>query len=388
MNRTTLVVLCAATLAVSLIAANQALATGITAGNLVVVQAGDGVASLSSAAAQVAVKEYTTGGTLVQAINMPTTAGSGSTPNPFVLQGSATSEGFITLSTDGNYLTLAGYNTTPGTASPNTQTAASIARVVGRITVATGAVDTTTGLGDAYNGSSIRNAVSTNGTDIWTSGNGGSGQGASAGTRYTTLGSSTSVGLHSTTTNTRVVNIFGGQLYNDASSSPFFGVGTVGTGLPTTSGQTFTELSGFPTSGTHSSYDYWFKDASTLYVADDGGATSGGGIQKWTLSSGTWSLAYTLLNNGTTTTAVRGLAGTVDGSGNAVLYATTTASSANSIITVTDTGAGATSSVVATAGANTVFRGVEFIPVPEPSTLILSYLGFVVLVGMGRRRSA
>jgi hypothetical protein len=36
----------------------------------------------------------------------------------------------------------------------------------------------------------------------------------------------------------------------------------------------------------------WFKDANTLYIADDGSAASGGGIQKWTQSGGTWSLAY------------------------------------------------------------------------------------------------
>src|SRR5207244_2565061 len=105
---------------------------------------------------------------------------------------------------------------------------------------------------------------------------------------------------------------------------------------PTTGGQTYTELPGMPTTGTHSNYDFWFKDAGTLYVADDGGAATGGGIQKWALISGTWNLQYTLLNNGTTTTGVRGLAGTIDGSGNAVLFTTTSAASANQIIKLTD----------------------------------------------------
>src|SRR5207302_328024 len=68
-----------------------------------------------------------------------------------------------------------------------------------------------------------------------------------------------------------------------------------GTGLPTTGGQTSTELPGFPTSTTgHSPYEFIFKDASTVYVADDGTTANGGGLQKWTLSGGTWTLAYTL----------------------------------------------------------------------------------------------
>jgi len=141
------------------------------------------------------------------------------------------------------------------------------------------------------------------------------------------------------------------------------------------------------TTGTHSSYDFWFKDANTLYVADDGTAANGGGIQKWTLSGGTWSLAYTLLNNGTTTTAARGLTGTVDGSGNAVLYATTgTSSSANGLISVIDTGAGASATTIATAATSEVFRGVELLVVPEPSVGALAGLGLLALTIFRRFR--
>src|SRR5258706_16141647 len=121
----------------------------------------------------------------------------------------------------------------------------------------------------------------------------------------------------------RVVNIFNGQLYVSSSTGTLLGISTAGSGLPTTaSSSAITLLPGMPTTGTHSSYDFWFRDANTLFVADDGSAASGGGIQKWSLSAGTWSLSYTLLNNGTTTTAVRGLAGTVNGNGEAVLFGT------------------------------------------------------------------
>src|SRR5438552_18700022 len=98
-----------------------------------------------------------------------------------------------------------------------------------------------------------------------------------------------------------------------------------------------------------------------MYVDDDGVIGSNGGIQKWTLSAGTWSNPYTLLNTGAATTAVRGL--TVDWSGaNPIIYATTTATTANLLIKVTDTGSGSTATTIATAPTNTVFRGVDFTP--------------------------
>jgi hypothetical protein len=177
-----------------------------------------------------------------------------------------------------------------------------------------------------------------------------------------------------------VVNIHAGQLYSSSASGTNLGVNTIGTGLPTTSGQTIALLPGMPTTGTHSSYDYFFSNNNTMYVADDGSAANGGGIQKWTFDGSNWSLGYTLLNTGAATTAVRGLTGYVNGLGQAVLFATTGQSNANNLITVTDTGAGATATILATAASNTAFRGVVFVA-PEPSSailLIMAGMGFVV----------
>jgi hypothetical protein len=149
-------------------------------------------------------------------------------------------------------------------------------------------------------------------------------------------------------------------------SSPFIGVSSVGTGLPTTAGQTTTLLNGFPGATTGSGhYDFWLADAQTLYVADD--RTNGsGGIQKWTESAGTWSLQYTLapaLNVG-----CRGLSGIQDLSGT-TLYATTTQAAANNLVSVVDTGAGSTFTTLATAPTNTAFRGVRFVRLPNAATL-------------------
>ena len=367
-------------IALGSVCVSEVLGAAFTSGNLVVVQVGTGSGALNNTATATSLQEYNTIGSLVQTVNLPTVASG--LNQPLTLQGSSTSEGFLTLSTDGQYLTMGGYAAVPGTATPNASTAAAVNRVIGRISMS-GSIDTSTSLGDAYSGSSIRSAVSTDGNSIWTGGNAGSGLGATSGARYTTVGSTTSTQLNPTTGNIRVVNIFNGQLYASSASGTFFGISTVGAGLGTTAGGSpLTLLPGMPTAATHSSYDFWFKNASTLYVADDGSAATGGGIQKWVESAGTWSLAYTLLNNGATTTAVRGLAGTLDGSGNAVLYGTT----GSLLIGLTDTGAGATATTLATAPANTAFRGVEFLTnVPEPTSAALLLLGASALA-LRRRR--
>jgi len=364
--------------------ASEVHSAAFTLGNLVVVQAGDGSAALSGNATAAFLSEFSiSGGSPIQTIALPTTVSG--LNQPLTLSGSATSEGFLTLSADGRYLTMSGYNATPGTAGVTAADPAVVNRVVGRISMS-GVIDTTTALSDAFNGSNIRSAVSTDGNSLWAAGNAGSGQGATAGVKSTTFGSTTSLRLNDGGSNIRVVNIFNGQLYVSSSTGTFLGVSTVGTGLPTTGSQAnnLVALPGMPTTGTHSSYDFWFKDANTLFVADDGSAANGGGIQKWTLSAGNWSLSYTLLNNGTTTTAVRGLAGTLNGNGDAVLFGTT----GSALISVVDTGAGAIATTLATAPANTAFRGVEFLAqsVPEPSSMALVVLGGLALLGWRKRR--
>src|SRR4029453_16678496 len=102
-----------------------------------------------------------------------------------------------------------------------------------------------------------------------------------------------------------------------SSQSGAFRLATIGTGTPTTAGQTITNLPGFPTA-TGSPYGVFFADldagpagVDTVYVADDGGT-----VQKYSLVAGNWTA------NGTIAlTTARGITGTVAGS-NVTLYVT------------------------------------------------------------------
>jgi hypothetical protein len=355
----------------ALTSTRTAQAAPFTPGDLVIYRVGDGTGSLVNTGNAVFLDEYTTAGTLVQSIAMPTTA-SGSN-NPLIASGTATSEGLLTLSLNRQYLALTGYGTTTGgaTSLPGTASTA-VPRVVGLVDY-TGTVNTSTALTDFSTGNNPRSAVTTNGTDIWVGG-------AAGGVRYTTAGSTTSTQLSTTVTNIRQVNVFGGQLYVSDSSGSTIRLGAVGSGTPTTSGQTVTNLPGFPAS-TGSPYGFFFTQLNsassgvdTVYVADDGL-----GIQKYSLVSGNWTL------NGTITAAsVRGLTGLLSTDGTTVtLFGTTggsTATGGGSLYTVADTAgynaapSTLTATTIASAAANEAFRGIAFVPVapvPEPSTILM-----------------
>lgn len=328
-----------------------------TAGDVVLYRVGDGAAALTSAATTVFLDEYTTSGTFVQTIRMPV-AVSGAN-RILTASGTSAAEGMLTRSTDGNYLVLTGYDKAPGGSNPSADSPATTNRVVARV-ASNASVDTTTALNDPT--TNIRGSASTNGTDIWLTASGN-------GSRYTTIGSTTSVQLATTPTNLRGTAIFSGQLYVSSATGTFQGISTVGTGLPTTSGQTITLLSGFPTTTGPSPYQFAFFNANTLYVADDRAIASGGGVQKWTQSGGTWTLANTF--NSGLTSGCRGLVLASGGGGQAVIYAST-ADSLSKLVTVTDDGTAAPPFTnLATTGANTAWRGVAFVPsggpVPTPT---------------------
>jgi hypothetical protein len=271
--------------------------TSFTTGNLVVLRVGDGSASLTNASTALFLEEITPNGSMVQTFPVPV---SGS--NVLTNSGSATSEGQITRSPDGYYITLAGYNAAAGTSSIVGTTSGSVNRKLLKVDHSFGLTPVLSAT--AYNANNIRSGVCS-GDDYWAAGT--SGTSGANGIQY--FGMGTGGQVSATITNTRVVNIFNGQLYFSTGSSPV-GIYSVGSGLPVTSGQTSTlVIAG--TGSNPSPYAFSFNPSSTVcYVADDRTSANGGGVQKFVYSGGSWSLAYTLLVG---TTGARGL--TVDWSG-------------------------------------------------------------------------
>ncbi len=236
-----------------------------------------GAAALSNAATPVFLDEYTKAGVFVRSISLPQTATT-SGNRALTANGTSTSEGQLTRSTDGRFIILAGYNASVATplASP-VPSAVDVPRVIGVVNAA-GSIDTTTALTDAASGNSPRGAASADGTNLYITGGAG-------GVRYATLGATTSTQLSTQVTNLRNVAIFGGQLYittMSGTTATSVRLARVGDGLPTTAGQTLTNIPGFPFGNAVPNpgpYGFFFADLSTaanfvggvdtVYVADD-----------------------------------------------------------------------------------------------------------------------
>ena len=250
----------------------------------------------SGIAASITIEERKLDGTVVGTTNLPTEPSGDNLA--IVNSGSASSEGSLSLSGDGRYLIMAGYNAAVGTAS--VASATGINRIVARVDAASPAgINTTTVISQAtaFTGNNVRGATSQDGTAFWVSGAGTIATDTppfNGGIWYVGLGGSSPSPVQITMptatqpNNTRWLHIFGGQLYATASSGSFFSVFPVGTGLPTTAGQTAATPNGLPIA-TASPFSFVFFDLDpnvagfdTLYISDDGNATFQG-IEKWTL---------------------------------------------------------------------------------------------------------
>ncbi|QLE55490.1 choice-of-anchor I family protein [Nostoc sp. TCL26-01] len=325
-------------------AAYNSVLAPFTAGNLVVVRVNNEEFDTASA---VFLDEYNTtntGQTALQSINLPTSdSGRNQT---FTLSNYSFSEGGLNLSTNRRYLTLAGYDAAPGTA--NITENSRIQRVVARVDF-NGVIDTTTTFS---NNTPIFSAVTDDGTRFWT-GSAYNGNNTS-GISYTILGSSTNQQI--SVVEATFVSIFNGQLY----TSYFNTIDTVGSGLPTTSGQITTEVvSSF---GELSAYTILDRNPGvpgldTLYAAD-----LFSGLLKFSFDGTNWT------DRGSIDGSLTGLTGVINGS-SVDLYATDFES--NSLLKFTDTTAfdadiSGSFTTLATAPANTSFRGVAFAPTPPP----------------------
>lgn len=345
-------------------------------GNIVVSRVGDGSTTLSNASAQVQLVEYSTAGVLTGVVvTLPTVSG---TPGNRACtnSGSATTEGYLTQSFDGRYLTHVGYDANPGTATIASTT---LNRTVARIDF-NGTVNTSTSFlataGNAYSGVNIRSGVTNDGTQFWTSG----GSDPTAGIRYITLGQDNIAGVQisNTSINTRVVSIFNNQLFVSTGAGSLR-LATVGTGLPTTSGQTITNLNGIPTT-TLGSNSYIFFDRDPLIPGDDlvylacqSTTAAAFGLFKYSFDGTTWTAQGSIQTNA----QLLGLTGYLDCLGNVILYATRSTSGSalpteirkytdNAAYNATMTNSGGDfqtiSSLLVTASPNYGFRGLAMSP--------------------------
>jgi hypothetical protein len=274
-------------------------------GNLAVYRIDDGSTGLTNAGNYAFIDEYTTNGTLVQTIALPTNQFidvNGNTNYPIVNSGAATSEGFMNLSTDGRYLVFAGYATNNNWGSLNITAALGInvPRVVGTVDWL-GNINTTTAGTDGSlsswvtgSGGNPRCAVSTDGSNFWVAT-------SAAGVVYTTLGSNDCTVIDGPA-NKRNLGIYS---LKPVTNSPYpyppnsqqlyvmnaTTVGSVGTNLPTITGQAETAFPPFTTSvatapPTKSPYQFVLlslipgdTNVDTMYIADEGS-----NVAKWCIS--------------------------------------------------------------------------------------------------------
>jgi hypothetical protein len=338
-------------------------------GGLIVSRLGDGSTALTTASAAIFLDKYSTAGVkdASNTVALPTVTGNGM--NRITTSGAgANIVGLLGLSTNNQFLMVAGYDAAPGTTGIAATTSAAVNRVVGRISL-DGFVDTTTKLTDAFSGGTgFRMVASNDGYHFWMTGD----SSTSGGVRYANIGDSTSTQLVGTPTNMKGINIYNGQLYTTTSISPNAGVNSTGTGLPTTAGQS---NSLFATTTSIDPYDFLFWDPNTLYVADTRN-TSAGGLLKFKQSAGVWSLNETInyVNGLGAPIGLRSL--TTDGTR---IFAITN-DGTSKILSILDGEASNQVDVIASADTNTIFRGIRWVPnqpVPEPFSMIALGAGFV-----------
>ncbi|HBW51105.1 MAG TPA: CHRD domain-containing protein [Herpetosiphon sp.] len=327
---------------------------GFTPGNLVVVRVGNGSGTLSNAATPVFLDEYTPNGDFVQAVAMPTALNGNN--RRLTMSGSATSEGALSLSGDGQWLLLAGYDADVGTTSVASSNSATVNRVVAKVSLSS-LIDTTNVITDAYSANNIRGATG-NGDNLWATGTGNPG-----GVRFLNgMGTTTTL---ITPTNTRVVHTYGGNLYFSSSSATSRGIFQIGNGLPTSAGQTIT-----PIASATSPYGFVFLDrepsvagVDTLYVVDDTSTN----LRKFSFDGTTWTLQGVWAEPSTGFH----IAAQDNGANGVDLYLTR---GTNSLSKLTDTAAynqpinAAALNPIVPVGANTAFRGIIVVPSPVQAT--------------------
>lgn len=343
-------------------------AAAITAGNLVIYRVGDGTAALGTTATAVFLDEFTPVGSLVQSIASPTTGVSAMTAT-----GNSSTEGVISRSQDGNSLVFGGYRANTGTAALAGATPATVNRVVGTLNLS-GTVNTAVAVTDA-NGA-MRSATTVDGTTYYVSG--------ASNVRYvgTPSGASTSTVIDAR--NSRQVNLSGNTLFAANGSTAVTGkvqhYGTLPTGLTAATPVATLALADAVNGFALFDLNAGVAGDDTLYAL----STVENLLRKYTFDGVNWIASGSVSAN-----SALNLAGYASGSTvNLFLTTGTTLSSFSDASGYNANINAGTFTTLATAGANTAFRGVGLFPsvVPEPTSLALVGLG--AGVAMLRRRKA
>ncbi|HSY76651.1 MAG TPA: hypothetical protein VK890_07335, partial [Bacteroidia bacterium] len=296
-----------------------------TPGNIVIERLGDAVyPSGTSNAVPIYLDEYTTTGTYVQTVALPTTTANG---NYMITEnGSAAKSALMSRSANGQYICISGYMDTINAVNvSNTSTGGPdfIPRNVATVDY-NGNINSTTLINDTYSGGKIRSVASVDGTHFWTSGNSGA-------IRYVALGSiGNTTQITSGPTNSNALDIFNGQLYNTGDHPNTIGLCKVGSGLPTSYLATTATVIPADTNSSSPFQFVWLvlSPGDTIcYVANQ----QSGGLVKYSLRNDS------LIKCGGINGVYVGVTGTVNCAGNVELfYSTSSSTSSNSVLKYID----------------------------------------------------
>ncbi len=355
-----------------------------SSGSIVVLKVGDGAAYSNGKPAPVFLEEYnpsltySPGDAPLNRVVIPT-ANSGSNLG-LTLNISSIYEGSLQLSANGQYLTFGGYNAAPNDlniTNVSDTNFTTVSRVFARVD-GSGTVDTTTSINDGFRSTpgGIRGVVTSDGTGFWATGGGNS---VTAGVRYIPYGNTgSSTLLAGTPATNRSIDIVQGELYFSSGSGGFIPVSKVNGALPTTAGQTVSLLPGLNgniPAGNPGAWEFVFLDRTAAVAGVDTFYLSGNSsIHKYSFNGTNWTTQGTFASTAFGGGDFTGLTGRINGSA-VELFAVLGTATGNRLVSVTDTAAynqnfvAGTTQTIATAAANTVFRGVAFSPVPAAPVL-------------------
>lgn len=280
-------------------------------------------------------------------------------------------EGLLNLSSDGKFLTLFGYsNISPTSVGPSNNTAIENKRALAIINE--NGSQNIFSFNDIHSGQAAKSALAIplteNTYSVYLA---GSGTGAVTGVQYINydiINNTLNTPISLAKVNTRSIKTFNNQLYISSSFNTTRLL-KVGTGNPTITGQTSTNLPGNVISELEIPNDFVLFGNNLLYIAEENATT--GGIKKLYFDGTEWKLAGIIESGITNDFGFRGLTGRLE-NGKIVLYGITSSNLNNCIIKIVDEttvntpidrcAVGINVKVLARSGATSGFRGIAFTP--------------------------